>query len=92
MGSGYLEFLGDQVVEFEGTVPDPVGQGLLGQDRPVVSFLMHFKHDPVSAVIAYVHRKQFFVQSVDFSEIKLADIVNNLNPGLNLKFFIIIYE
>jgi hypothetical protein len=51
-------------------LPDPGGQLLL-DDLPHPVFPLHPQYDPVTPVIAHVHREQTLRQTIRFAEIKL---------------------
>ena len=46
---------------------------LLINNFPLTICFLHFKHDPVTAFIAYVHMKELFRNTRDLSEIKFPD-------------------
>jgi hypothetical protein len=50
--------------------PDP-GRQLLLDDLPHPVFPLHSQNDPITAVIAHVHRKQTLLQTIRFAKIKL---------------------
>jgi hypothetical protein len=51
--------------------PDPRRQLLL-DDLPYAIFALHSQYDPVATVVADVHGKQTFLQSVGLAEIKFS--------------------
>jgi len=51
--------------------PDPRWQLLL-DDLPDSVLPLHSQHDPVAAVIAYVHGKQSLLKTIRFTKIKLS--------------------